>query len=237
MKPLLAWALQHVVYLQRSRLSPNQQSFTGGSMCLESLCLFAPFPKHLYVFVVLMNGTKVSGGPVQRGVCGREQPNWGWRRGPLSGQLPWVWQWEQKTARMMETCPRNLLPLFPLPKTPTPRELLSVDDRWPSLSFTIKPLVPIADLRSPMPVVHTCAQTRTHASLTFLSSQLGSPSLILCPVLCRWADSWSAPSTYVSLNSGFWVKSFHIENIYIQTQYLKERPLLRKKDSPDAESK
>lgn len=42
-------------------------------MRLESLCLFASsFPEHLYVFVVLMNGTKVSGGPVKGGVWERE---------------------------------------------------------------------------------------------------------------------------------------------------------------------
>lgn len=179
MKPLLAWALQHVVCLQRSRLSPNQQSFTGGSMCLESLCLFASsFPEHLYVFVVLMNGTKVSGGPVKGGVCEREQPKWGWSGCRLSGQLPWSWQWEQKTTRMMETCPGNLHPPFPLPLTPTPCELLSVDDRWPSCSFTIKPLVPIADLQS-----HTCllsTHVHRHTSLIFLSTQWGSVSLSSC---------------------------------------------------------
>lgn len=43
-------------------------------MCLESLCLFASsFPEHLYVFVVLMNGTKVSGGPAKGGKFARER--------------------------------------------------------------------------------------------------------------------------------------------------------------------
>lgn len=40
----------------------------GGGMCLEILSLPASsVPEHLYVFVVLMNGTKVSGGRVQGG--------------------------------------------------------------------------------------------------------------------------------------------------------------------------
>lgn len=181
MKPLLAWALQHVVCLQRSRLSPNQQSFTGGSMCLETLCLFASsFPEHLYVFVVLMNGTKVSGGPVKGGSLWERPAKARLKRGPLSGQLPWSWQWEQKTARMMETWPRNLLPPFLLPLTPTPCELLSVDDRWPSVSFTIKPLVPISALQSPMPVVHACAQTHIYASSNFLLTLWRSVSLPSC---------------------------------------------------------
>lgn len=61
-------------------------------MCLERLCLFASsFPEHLYVFVVLMNGTKVSGGPVKggggggRGGCEREQPKRG-RSGRASAE-------------------------------------------------------------------------------------------------------------------------------------------------------
>lgn len=65
-------------------------------MCLERLCLFASsFPEHLYVFVVLMNGTKVSGGPAKGGRGGRggvvrensqSEAEAGGR--PLSGQLP-----------------------------------------------------------------------------------------------------------------------------------------------------
>lgn len=42
------------------------KSAFGG--CLEILSLSASsFPEHLYVFVVLMNGTKVSGGHVEMG--------------------------------------------------------------------------------------------------------------------------------------------------------------------------
>lgn len=66
-------------------------------MCLERLCLFASFfPEHLYVFVVLMNGTKVSGGPVKGGggwwgvgvvrENSQSEAEAGGR--PLSGQLP-----------------------------------------------------------------------------------------------------------------------------------------------------
>lgn len=59
-------------------------------MCLEILCLSASsFSEHLYVFVVLMNGTKVSGGPEKgeislQGRAAEARLKWGL----LSGQLP-----------------------------------------------------------------------------------------------------------------------------------------------------
>lgn len=44
----------------------------GGQKSSSSL---SRFPEHLYVFVVLMNGTKVSGGLVEGGTfCESEQP-------------------------------------------------------------------------------------------------------------------------------------------------------------------
>ena len=53
---------------------------------IHSLAL-SSFLEHLYVFVVLMNGTKVSGGPVGGG--GRWQfARERLKRAPLSGQSP-----------------------------------------------------------------------------------------------------------------------------------------------------
>lgn len=75
-------------------------------MCLEILSLSASFfPKHLYVFVVLMNGTKVSRGPVEgggqfvrensRSKAEVESAEWS-----VAMRLKVR---EQKTARVMET--------------------------------------------------------------------------------------------------------------------------------------
>lgn len=78
-------------------------------MCLEILSLSASsFPEHLYVFVVLMNGTKVSGGP-----RGREGGNGPVRERAAVARLEVESaEWsaamrltvrEQKTAGVMET--------------------------------------------------------------------------------------------------------------------------------------
>lgn len=123
------------------------------------------------------------------------------KRGPPSGQLPWSWQWEQKTARMMETWPRNLLPPFLLPLTPTPCELLSVDDRWPSVSFTIKPLVPISARQSPMSVVHTCARSHIYASSNFLLTPWRSVGLPSC-TLTFWGIRPRCTAPDVSIMEG-----------------------------------
>lgn len=46
-------------------------------MYLEILSLCVPsFPEHLYVFVVLMNGTKVSGGQREEGAACEAKQSW-----------------------------------------------------------------------------------------------------------------------------------------------------------------
>lgn len=85
-------------------------------MYLEILSLSVPsFPEHLYVFVVLMNGTKVSGGPAWGG-----SSLWGktvvvslkWTL--LSGQLLWGWQWENSRQREWWRLDPATSPLQPL---------------------------------------------------------------------------------------------------------------------------
>lgn len=67
------------LFTKKQIVSKSAVIWEGGGMCLEILSLSASsFPEHLYVFVVLMNGTKVSGGPVEGGS--------GLKWGPLSGQ-------------------------------------------------------------------------------------------------------------------------------------------------------
>lgn len=75
-------------------------------MLRNPLSFSAPsFPEHLYVFVVLMNGTKVSGGPAEGGKQflrekshGRAEVDFAeWSAGMRLTVR------EQKTVRMMET--------------------------------------------------------------------------------------------------------------------------------------
>lgn len=70
------------VYKETDCLQISSHFEAGGEHVLRNpfSLLVPPFAEHLYVFVVLMNGTKVSGGPVEGReggggtVCEREQP-------------------------------------------------------------------------------------------------------------------------------------------------------------------
>lgn len=174
MKPLLAWAPQYAVCLQRSRLSPNHQSFSGGSMCLEILCLSASsFPKHLYVFVVLMNGTKVSGGPVEGGKSVKENS---WSKAEV-GSTEWSVTMSLTVRTEDSESDGDLtpqpLPYFLLPLTlPTSSESFSVDHRWPFLSFVSKACpLHFQVFWSQMPIVYACAHTHMNATLSQPSTQ------------------------------------------------------------------
>lgn len=54
------------------------------------------FLEHLYVFVLLMNGTKVSGGPAVVGGLWERKSVAMLKWTLLSGQLAWGWQWENR---------------------------------------------------------------------------------------------------------------------------------------------
>lgn len=171
MKPLLAWAPQYAVCLQRSRLSPNHQSFSGGSMCLEILCLSASsFPKHLYVFVVLMNGTKVSGGPVKGGKSVKESSRSKAEVGSAEWSVTMSLTVRTEDSESDGDLTPQPLPSFLLPLTPTPPEPFSVDDRWPFLSFMSKTLAPPSPLESNPYCLCMCTYTHELHTITAVYS-------------------------------------------------------------------
>lgn len=100
-------------------------------MCLEILCLSASsFPEHLYVFVVLMNGTKVSGGPVKGGGKSvRENSQSKAEVGSAEWSVSMRLTVRTEDSESDGDLTPQPLPSFLLPLTPTPPEPFSVDDR------------------------------------------------------------------------------------------------------------
>lgn len=156
------------LFTKKQIVSKSAVIYWGKHVLRNPLSLCLLLPRASVCICCTNERNKSFRGPCEGGSLRERPAKARLKRGPPSGQLPWSWQWEQKTARMMETWPHNLLPPFLSPLAPTPWELLSVDDRWPSVSFTVKPLVPIADLQRPMPVVRACARADIYASSNFL---------------------------------------------------------------------
>lgn len=101
-------------------------------------------------------------------------------------------------------------PSFLLPLIPTPCEPLSVDDRWPSLSFMSKALVPHPSLAESH-VCCLCMCTDTHTHYTVITQFPHSPktfSLFLSMLVLTKAsafplhkDQWNKSDTYTSYAS------------------------------------
>lgn len=213
MRPLLAWAPQHAVCLQRSRLPPNQQSFgEGGHVLGNPFALCALLPRASVCICCTNEWNKSFRGPSVRG-----SSLWGkavvvglkWTL--LSGQLLWGWQWENSRQRewwRLDPATSSLQPF-------------ALNDRWPSLLHHVKSVTwPPGHMLVP----YTCRNAHMHTDGTWKHCRLlfcqpkDNQSFHLCPWSEIQASQLQTNSNLSTLPADL------VINTYIQTCTLTVTP-------------